>query len=113
VTRVGRRSPLEGNQSTMKNNQAENLARPAGEKNRRLVLAAGLTAASLLFLHAIPAISGDEAENSRAGEAVGVAAIAGRGELPTASELVKAVEPLGLRELTAPPVMLEDSTVKK
>jgi len=75
----------------MKNNQAENLARPAGEKNRRLVLAAGLTAASLLFLHAIPAISGDEAENSRAGEAVGVAAIAGRGELPSASELVKAV----------------------
>lgn len=30
-----------------------------------------------------------------------------------ASELVKAVEPLGLRELTAPPVMLEDGVLKK
>lgn len=29
-----------------------------------------------------------------------------------ASELVKAVEPLGLRELTAPPVMLTDSVAK-
>ncbi len=28
-----------------------------------------------------------------------------------ASELVKAVAPLGLKELTAPPVMLKDSTV--
>jgi hypothetical protein len=30
-----------------------------------------------------------------------------------ASELVKAVAPLGLRELTMPPVMLEDSIEKK
>ena len=30
-----------------------------------------------------------------------------------ASELVKAVEPLGLKELTAPPLILDDSTEKK
>ncbi|MEI8059094.1 MAG: FtsL-like putative cell division protein [Ferruginibacter sp.] len=30
-----------------------------------------------------------------------------------ASELVKAVEPLGLKELTTPPVMLEDEAQKK
>ncbi|MEJ7627677.1 MAG: FtsL-like putative cell division protein [Ferruginibacter sp.] len=30
-----------------------------------------------------------------------------------ASELVKAVEPLGLKELKIPPVFLEDSTIKK
>lgn len=30
-----------------------------------------------------------------------------------ASELVKAVEPLGLRELTVPPLVLDDSTGKK
>jgi hypothetical protein len=29
-----------------------------------------------------------------------------------ASELVRAVEPLGLKELTAPPIMLGDSTTK-
>src|SRR5882724_11924927 len=30
-----------------------------------------------------------------------------------ASELVKAVEPMGLKELTAPPVLLVDSTMRK
>jgi hypothetical protein len=85
----------------MKNEQAENLARPAGEKNRRLVLAGGLAAASLLLLYAIPAFSGAVTENLREAEIIrgtepaGKIATAGRGsergELPAASELVKAV----------------------
>jgi hypothetical protein len=85
----------------MRNDQAENLARPAREKNRRLVLAAGLTAASLLLLHAIPAFSGAVTENLREAEIISGTGTAGKvpaggrdskqGELPTASELVKAV----------------------
>jgi hypothetical protein len=85
----------------MKNDQAENPASPAGEKNRRLVLAAGLAAASLLLLHAIPAFSGAVTEDLReaqiirgtetAGKIPGVGRGSERGELPTASDLVKAV----------------------
>jgi hypothetical protein len=85
----------------MKNAQAENLARPLEEKNRRLVLAAGLTAASLLLFHAFPIFSGAATENLRSAEIISGTDTAGeiptagrdseRGELPAASELVKAV----------------------
>src|SRR5579863_1443257 len=101
VTRVGRRSPLEGKQLTMKKVRAEYLTRRGGERNRRLVLVAGMTAASLLLLRAIPAFSGDADGNLSAVQAVsgretaGKVAVAGgdseRGELPAASEMVKAV----------------------
>jgi len=85
----------------MKKDQAENLARPAGQKSKRLVLVAGLTAASLVLLHAISAFSEDSIGNVRAAEIISGTTGTGRvpavrrdserGELSAASELVKAV----------------------
>jgi hypothetical protein len=93
--------PCERNQSTMKNIQAEKSTRPAVGKNRRLVLAAGLTGASFLLLLAIPALWGDPGGESRAAELVGgghtarTVRAAERGadqsDAPTAGGLVRAV----------------------
>jgi len=93
--------PCERNQSTMKNNQPQELANAAVRKNGRLVLAGGLTAAGFLFLLAIPALWGEPAGESLAAGVIGGGHAARRApatdrdadqsEAPTASELVRAV----------------------
>jgi hypothetical protein len=85
----------------MKNIRAEKSAHPDGEKKRRIVLAAGLTAASFLLLLAMPVLWGDVAGKSRAAEITGgghaartVPAAdrdADQSDAPTAGELVRAV----------------------
>jgi hypothetical protein len=85
----------------MKNIRAGKSAHPEGQKKGRIVLAAGLTAASLLLLQAIPALWGGMDGESRAAEFIGgghaaravpaAGRDADRGDSPTAGELVRAV----------------------
>jgi hypothetical protein len=75
----------------MKSDLADSLARPAGEKHRRLVVAAVIAAACLLLYRAIPVFSVAEAEDSHTVGVAGGAETAGRGVLPIAIELVKGV----------------------